>query len=382
MNVLHVAAITRDETTGPGASVPLQMAAELQAGHRVGFLQTHPGAPAVVPPDVVRLAWRPARVRGLPRPFPARALFAAVGFRPDVVHFHSVYLTQHAAIAAAVRRLGIPTVNSPRGGLMPAALATHRVRKRVGDALFFDRFCRGLVLHRALTDAERVACLTRYPMVPAAVAGNPIDVDAVPVAPARPIRRGTLVLGFVGRLEVWYKGLDLLLSGLARAVGRGLPDGVTLRIAGPDTRGGAATLRRLVADLALGTRVTLGGPVTGADKAGFLAGVDLFVQPSRTEALPMAVLEAMASARPVLVTPATNVGPLVERHGAGWVVPGNADALAGRLVAIARGPEELRARGVAAREAVRRECSPAAIGAALTDAYGSVLERAAARGAA
>lgn len=382
MNVLHVAAITRDEATGPGASVPLQMTAELRAGHRVAFLQTHPGAAAAVPADVVRLAWRPPPVRGLPRPFPARALFAAAGFRPDLVHFHSVYLTQHAAIAAAVRRLGIPTVNSPRGGLMPTALATHRLRKRVGDALFFDGFCRRLALHRALTEPERVACLTRYPTVPVAVAGNPIDVDAVPVAPARPARRGTLVLGFVGRLEVWYKGLDLLLSAFARAIRRGLPDGVALRIAGPDARGGAERLRRMVADLALGARVTLAGPVGGADKARFLAGIDVFVQPSRTEALPMAVLEAMASARPVVVTPATNLGPLVERSGAGWVVPGDADALAARLVALARSPEDLRERGVAAREAVRRECSPTAIGAALTDAYERMLERVAARGAA
>ena len=382
MNVLHVAAITRDEPTGPGTSVPLQMQAELHAGHRVAFLQTHPGAPATVPAGVLRLAWHAGPARGLPRAFPAAAVFDAAGLWPDLVHFHSVYLSQHAAIAAAVRRLGVPTVNSPRGGLMPTALATHRLRKRVGDALFFDRFCRRLALHRALTEAERAACLARYPAVPVAVAGNPVDVDAVPAAPARVRRRGSLVFGYVGRLEVWYKGLDLLLRGFARAVQRGLPADITLRIAGPDARGGDAVLRRLVADLDLRRRVTLFGAVEGAEKARFLSGIDVFVHPSRTEALPMAVLESMAAARPVLVTPATNLGDVVTRCRAGWVVDGNPDAIAARVAALASDADDIPARGLAAREAVRHEFSLPAIGAALTRAYVTVLERRAARGAA
>lgn len=375
MRILHVAPITRDRPTGPGHSVPLQMLAEQRQGHDVALLQSYRGLPPSVPDGTLRFAW-PAPAQLAPGPFPAEALFERHRFRPDVVHFHSVYLPWHARIATAVRRLGIPTVNSPRGGLMPEALATRAWKKRVADLVFFDRFCRGLALHRALNEPERRACLARYPQVPVHVAANPIDLDTLPALARRRRERGELVVGFLGRLDVYTKGLDLLLDGFRAALDAGLPSGVRLRVAGPDHRGGAADLARRVRALALGQRVEIGGARTGAEKLAFLGSLDLFVHPSRHEALPMGVLEAMAVGRAVVVTPETNLAGLVERHGAGWSVAGDAAAVAACLRTLAAAPDAVDARGAAGRVAVQAECSLDAVGTRLSDAYRIVLDRA------
>src|SRR5512146_1878009 len=64
------------------------------------------------------------------------------------------------------------------------------------------------------------------------------------------------------------------------------------------------------------------------------AGADVFVLPTRADAVPWAVLEAMAAGLPVL---ATRVGAIEELvGGAGIVVePGNAEALAAGLRRLA-----------------------------------------------
>ena len=364
MRILHVAAIEAGRPSGPATSVPLQMRAELGAGHRVGFLQSYGGAPAALPPGVTVLGgWSPTR--------DLRSYCERAAFWPDLVHFHSVYLVRHAVLARAARRLGLPTISSPRGGLMPRALARSALKKRVGDALFFDAFSRGLTLHRALCEAERAACVARYPGVPARVAGNPVDLAAFPrVDPPRADQPATI--GYLGRLDIEYKGLDLLVAGLGRAVSEHGAD-LRLRICGPDDRGDARRLERLIALRGLTSRVELVPPAEGVDRLRFLESLDAFVHPSRSEGVPMGVLEAMAMARPVVVTPETNLSDVVARRGAGWVVAGSVASVADALAAVARSGADLPARGAAARRAVEEEFTLDAVGAQLTRAYDDAM---------
>ncbi len=128
--------------------------------------------------------------------------------------------------------------------------------------------------------------------------------------------------------------------------------------------------------LDLGHRVEISGPRIGSEKLEYLGSLDAFVHPSRHEALPMGVLEAMAVGRAVVVTPETNLATLVERHGAGWSVAANVTAIAAALHTLAASPDAVAARGGAGRAAVRAECSLDAVGARLTDAYRDVLDRA------
>jgi glycosyltransferase involved in cell wall biosynthesis len=213
------------------------------------------------------------------------------------------------------------------------------------------------------------------------IAGNPIDLDALPpTVPPRPTH-ARLVLGYLGRLDTHYKGLDVLLEGFRLALDGGLPDGVRLRLAGPDANGGVRRLSSLVRSLDLEARVEITGSLVGTAKYRFLQELDIFVHPSRSEGMPMGVLEAMAIGRPVLVTPATNLGDVVERYGAGWVVGGSPEAIARTILAIAADPDAIAACAAAGRGAVRSEFSLDAVGARLTDAYRDVVERTARRAA-
>jgi glycosyltransferase involved in cell wall biosynthesis len=127
-----------------------------------------------------------------------------------------------------------------------------------------------------------------------------------PAASVRVIPNGTVIPGlsgqpdgsgehilFLGRVDVWHKGLDILISGYQRS-GVKLP----LVIAGNGTPGEEAKLSALVKGAKSGVRWV--GRVTGKDKQDLLSRCAFLVMPSRTEAFGIAALEAMAWGKPIL----------------------------------------------------------------------------------
>jgi glycosyltransferase involved in cell wall biosynthesis len=174
--------------------------------------------------------------------------------------------------------------------------------------------------------------------------------DAFWAAPAVPERLAPFQALFAGRLAR-EKGLDVLLeawrlAGLAEA-------GAALVLAGDGpmrSRAGAS-----------GAAVRAVGPLAPEDLRNFYAASDVVVLPSIPtpdflEPWGVVVNEAFDQGVPVIATDAVGAaaGGLVRHERTGLVVPaGNADALAGALLRVAREPA-LRARlGAAAREAVR-----------------------------
>ncbi|MEX2314717.1 MAG: glycosyltransferase, partial [Thermomicrobiales bacterium] len=151
----------------------------------------------------------------------------------------------------------------------------------------------------------------------------------------------------VGRL-VPAKAQHLFIEAAERVLRQ--HSNVHFMIVGPGQR--EQELRRLASDLGIAGRVTL----TGArhDIPAILSRSDVFVLSSLWEGLPLSAIEAMAAARPVILTDVGGCRELVEHGSSGLVVsPGNSQAIADAILAL-HGDEARRlAFGHAARERVR-----------------------------
>lgn len=108
-----------------------------------------------------------------------------------------------------------------------------------------------------------------------------------------------LVIVAAGSQERDYKGHDLLIEACSQLVKRGLD--VRLRLIGDGRLN--ASLRKLAVERGIPDRVEFLGhlPGTAAVQAE-ISACDLFVQPSRTEGFPRALVEAMATGVPCLAT--------------------------------------------------------------------------------
>lgn len=142
---------------------------------------------------------------------------------------------------------------------------------------------------------------------PARVHHLPNGVDLQRFAPG-PTLSGPMVVGTVGGLRP-EKDHASLLRALAQ-----LPAAATI------VGGGAldADLRALAASLGVADRVRFAGPV--ADTAACYRSFQVFVLSSRTEQMPIALLEAMASGLPVVATDVGDVRAILPDEQQPFVV--------------------------------------------------------------
>jgi len=109
---------------------------------------------------------------------------------------------------------------------------------------------------------------------------------------------------------------------------------------------------------------------TRADVERLYGVMDMFVLPSLTEGLPMALLEAIASKRPVVATKVGGIPRVVEEGSSGRLVqPGDARALARAIRDILMDPEEGRRLAEKAYGTVRETFSAATMTQRYVDIY-------------
>jgi glycosyltransferase involved in cell wall biosynthesis len=161
------------------------------------------------------------------------------------------------------------------------------------------------------------------------------------------------------------KGLTYLLRAAAQ-----LPH-VAVVIAGEGPARGA--LAAEVGALGIADRVSFLG--FRSDIPRLLANADLFVLPSLNEGLPLAVLEAMAAARPVIATAVGGTTEVVRHRETGLLVPpSDANALASAIDELFRDSELASQLARAGRALVRRGFSSAAMARSVMAVYDELLD--------
>jgi glycosyltransferase involved in cell wall biosynthesis len=135
----------------------------------------------------------------------------------------------------------------------------------------------------------------------------PVFGDAVPLPPAPPFR-----IGFMGRIEILHKNLDMVLAAFQELCRR--RDDVELHFfgGGPDEPEFAS----MVARAGLGQRVVLHGRYDHrTDLPAIVASCHLFIYPSRYEGGPcLSLLELLQAGRFVVTTPVGGIPDIYEGH--------------------------------------------------------------------
>ncbi|HEY3323860.1 MAG TPA: glycosyltransferase [Planctomycetota bacterium] len=249
--------------------------------------------------------------------------------RPDVVVMNGVWVTNYCTAARWAGARAIPYLLTLHGTLSPAALAFSRWKKWLATRTFAGSLLRNAACLQALTVSEEQQIRNYGCRNPVCVIPNGVRIDETPAGRRQELRDGFLrrlgaqrVLLYLGRVDP-IKGLDLLLKAWQQC--RANNNGWKLAIAGPGRESYLGELRGLAATLRL-NNVEFLGALYGEQKRAAFLGADCFVLPSRSEALPMAALEAMAHRAPVLVTDACSGLDLV-RERAGIEVPCSVDGL-------------------------------------------------------
>ncbi|HYT82904.1 MAG TPA: glycosyltransferase family 4 protein [Gemmatimonadales bacterium] len=362
------------ETDGPGGAerILAHLATELVAA----------GCPGVAFLPAEQEGWlsRQLAAAGIPveyfrleRPLsPKLARALADGLRRhriDLAHSHEFTMGFYGAWAA--RKAGVPHVLTMHGGRYYAA----RVRRRLALRAAVARSGGVVAVSHVL--ARQLARDLWIPPARIATIPNGIRFAAV----AHSTLRAELALApddhlivAVGNLYL-VKGHRYLLEAVAQLSAR--RPNLHVAIAG---RGDlAAALAQQAQQLGLPRRLHLLG--LRSDVANVLAAADIFVLPSLSEGLPLALLEAMTAGRPIVASAVGEVPVALVAGAAGLLVPpGDPAALASALDRLLTNPSEARRLAESARARAAAEYGSTRMVARYAALYEPLLaERGAAR---
>jgi glycosyltransferase involved in cell wall biosynthesis len=246
-------------------------------------------------------------------------LLSLLRAKPDLVHVHGVWQFQCAAAHAWSSLTGKPYVVTPHGMLEPWIRARSAKLKKAVSTLYQDRFLENCSGFHLLTDKETTDVAEFLTGQPTRIIRNYAEAfttDGVKPGWWKQSYEGRNVYLFLGRIHE-KKGCMELMDAWERLsqddpgfrersvlVFCGWNDGIV----GFEAR--AAALGETYGN------VMFAGPQYGPDKLRSIGAARYFLLPSKSEGLPMAVLEAWAAGVPAILTPECNLAIGFERGAA------------------------------------------------------------------
>ncbi len=263
--------------------------------------------------------------------------------RPEIVHAEShLFLTTLQGVLKAVdlRIPSVVTVHGVAAARSPAVNFAQYVYLRTIGTVVLEKAARVICLTKS--DAAEIMKLG-CPLKKLRIVPNAVDTELF--RPSTDEDENSVV--WVGRF-VPEKGLNTLIKA-ARIITRTTKTKFVLVGYGP-LKG---ELQTLVKSLGLAKAVEFVGPLARNQIADVLARASVFVLPSLKEGMPVSLLEAMSSGKPVVTSMVGGMGEIISHGETGLLVPPRDSEALARAIGTILGDADLRKRlGRNARELV------------------------------
>lgn len=226
---------------------------------------------------------------------------------PDIIHVHGVWsFHAWAAVKWANKNSSRRLVVSPRGMFDEHAMRLSRVKKAIARFFYVNKLIHRCDLFHALNHSELLS-IRKLVSEQKLITEIPNGVESFHIKEKILSKPGTMdkiSIVFLGRIHP-KKGLEDFLSALPKIV---TLRSVFISIAGWGQEKYIDDLKKLVIELGISDYIEFCGSKYGEDKIEFLNNAHIFVLPSFSEGLPMAVLEAWQAGIYTLITKECNFG--------------------------------------------------------------------------
>jgi len=263
-------------------------------------------------------------------------------FQPDIAHFTGSWIPCHNLWVTEIWKAKIPYIFEPHGSLNPLM---ERVRfsgrsheniwfaaKRGYRILFDSSLMRRASGTRVLSEYEHKLAYG-FKLKKPFIVPSGVDSEWFPTNVPNYEKHGPIKLFYIGRLDPYQKGFDLLLDSFDLLKKKNYLNLFKVLFVGPSIGDSMAWLRNEVSKRGL-TNFTITDGVYGNAKHELFNKSDLFLHPSRFEGFAKTAREAMAHGLPILSNAENNLGDWVASESMGIVVRLNAEDIANKIESI------------------------------------------------
>jgi glycosyltransferase involved in cell wall biosynthesis len=292
----------------------------------------------------------------------------------DLVHIHAVFSWASTAAMVIARFKNVPYIVRPLGQLCHWSLQQGRFKKQLYLSLIERANLNGAQLIHFTSEQEQLEAREISLQAPSFVLPHglvmpPLLRDAkLRLCQSLDLPQDEPIILFLSRLHP-KKGLNYLITALGSLQNYRF----TFVLAGNAAPDYETEVQQLLERTGLAGRTRRLGFVTGEIKYLLLQGSDLFVLTSQSENFGIAVLEAMASGLPSLITSGVALAPIVEQFGLGWAVPLEHSAITSSLQDFLNTPSLAKRMGERAQQIVHQKYTWNPIVTELVEHYGYVL---------
>jgi glycosyltransferase involved in cell wall biosynthesis len=253
--------------------------------------------------------------------------------RPDIVHMHSVFIPRQASLARQLRARGISYITTPHGGLSAEVLRQNRIKKRIYAKLLERPRCSSAaMLMASIGEEPDIRAFLGRSDVP--IRNMPLGIDTESLGTERWKRSFVPPkLVFLGRFDVYVKGIDLLL-GVA-----GLMRDHEFHLYGLQDLASREWLRQIRCGCA--SNVFFHPPVYGQEKAQVLCDATMYIQMSRSESFGISIAEAMHLGVPCAISDQIHIAAPFREYDLGLLLPSDSAAAAMALTRALKAREPL-----------------------------------------
>ena len=327
LNILHIGYCPDDPSSGVAVAIPGHLTHQSKSdSFKISFLNLCSEENKKLTDINVFLYKDYPTIKSLPNDFNS----------PDLIVFHELYRIPFLKLSQEAKRNNIPYVIIPHGGLTNEAQSQKKLKKILGNKLLFNKYIYSAkaIQFLSLSEKERSKKFIKKQSI--IISGNGINIPKMKYKIHNPLK-----ITFIGRYDVYFKGLDLLLNSIKKIANDLKKEKISVQLYGIGKKADEEYIKNYILENKINDICKMHGPIFGKEKDTILKETDLFLQPSRSEGQPLGIMEALAYGIPVIVTPGTGLVADAQKYNFGITSEFNEDMLSTAILNIIKNKENL-----------------------------------------
>ena len=295
-------------------------------------------------------------------------------------HLHHIWNLRNFSLARTIQKNNLPYIITPHDSFVYSAAFTNALTpiKRIYRNLFNTVFDKYVLDHATLVHGISEQCppyLSAITKTPVMVVTNQVEdmnlaFDITKIKPQ---------VSYIGRFNIYTKGIDLALTGFAlfKKANKSSTREVVYKLTGPADAEATTTCETLCKELGLelGQDVIFTGKIPVAERNQNLTESKVYMQLSRTEGFGLSIAQALTAYKPVIVSRQVPIHDKISKHNAGFVVDNPQEAADALTTLFALSPEKYLEMAMNARRCYEQEFHPTVIKPQLIDLYTKSIQR-------